>query len=370
MQAVWAVQGALAVIFTAGLFPLALLPLVNGVYRNFGRFAGWPAVVAFSSLAMGCALVAFTLFPLPDVATMACGGLRAVDRVQRNPFASIDDIAAAVRSDGVPGFLASGAFLQVFFNVVLFMPIGFLAHQILRRHPVAGAIGLGVALTVAVELTQGTAVFGVYPCPYRLADVDDLITNTVGTVLGVGVSALLSRRVGFMSLAPFADLDLPSLRRRVAASMLDSVAFVVFGVSFAVAVTALVAVSTDVDVVGDPVFRWARFALQGPVAALVLGLVVPLVRRDGATPGQASVDVRPESATPAQLVRRWVVRWGPLVVLPVFWPAVFMPFVELLVAVRRRDRASLAGLVGGTTTVTTRSWAASLANVDGRSEGE
>ncbi len=43
MQAVWAVQGALAVIFTAGLFPLALLPLVNRVYRHFGRFAGWPA---------------------------------------------------------------------------------------------------------------------------------------------------------------------------------------------------------------------------------------------------------------------------------------------------------------------------------------
>lgn len=355
MQAVWAVQGALAVVFTAALLPLALLPMVNAVYRNFGRFAGWPAVVAFSSLAMACALVAFTLFPLPDTATMVCGALRTADHLQTHPFASIDDIAQAVRTKGIPGFLASGAFLQVFFNVVLFVPVGFLAHQILRRHRVIGAIGIGVALTFMVELTQGTGVFGVYPCPYRLADVDDLITNTMGAVIGVAVSGVACRRLAFVTQVAVPDLDLPTLRRRIAASLLDTVAFVVLGVSLTVAVTAIVAKTTDVDVLHHSVLRWTRFVLQGPVTALVLGLVVPMVRRDRATPGQASVDVRLAEATPGQLVRRWLVRWGPLVALPLFWPVLFMPLVELAVASRRSDRASLSGVAGRTTTVTTRS---------------
>jgi hypothetical protein len=34
------------------------------------------------------------------------------------------------------------------------------------------------------EISQLSALFGIYPCPYRLFEIDDLITNTSGAMLG------------------------------------------------------------------------------------------------------------------------------------------------------------------------------------------
>lgn len=39
-------------------------------------------------------------------------------------------------------------------------------------------------LSLFFEFTQLTGLYGIYPRPYRLCDIDDLITNTLGGVLG------------------------------------------------------------------------------------------------------------------------------------------------------------------------------------------
>lgn len=43
---------------------------------------------------------------------------------------------------------------------------------------------LTLALSLFYELTQLSGLYFIYPRPYRLADVDDLITNTLGGYLG------------------------------------------------------------------------------------------------------------------------------------------------------------------------------------------
>ena len=45
------------------------------------------------------------------------------------------------------------------------------------------------------ELTQLSALFGIYPRPYRLCETDDLITNTLGGMIGYWLSRPLTRHL-------------------------------------------------------------------------------------------------------------------------------------------------------------------------------
>ena len=122
----------------------------------------------------GCALVAFTLFPFPDFAGDYCDAHANVSHWQLNPFQSFLDLADYTASNGLLATLTSNVLLQVVMNVVLFVPLGFfLAYR--GRRSFGATVLIGLAISLSIELTQGTGLWGVAPCPYRLADVDDLL---------------------------------------------------------------------------------------------------------------------------------------------------------------------------------------------------
>ena len=50
----------------------------------------------------------------------------------------------------------------------------------------------GTILSLGVEITQLTGIWGIYPCAYRQFEVDDLILNVSGVLAGY----LLGRSVG------------------------------------------------------------------------------------------------------------------------------------------------------------------------------
>lgn len=54
------------------------------------------------------------------------------------------------------------------------------------------ALIFGFLLSLFFELTQLTGLYGIYPRPYRLFDVDDLILNTVGTMIGYLITPLIA----------------------------------------------------------------------------------------------------------------------------------------------------------------------------------
>ena len=72
--------------------------------------------------------------------------------------------------------------LPTLMNLLVCVPIGVLLVPYLRS--VRSASLAGLALSLTAELTQITATWGLYPCPYRKFDVDDLILNTLGVALG------------------------------------------------------------------------------------------------------------------------------------------------------------------------------------------
>jgi glycopeptide antibiotics resistance protein len=80
-------------------------------------------------------------------------------------------------------FEGPGAVVDAVLNVGVFVPLGLLLAAATVRFPVALLIGL--LLSAAIEVSQYLVKVG------RTSDVNDLITNTTGTVLGWAVGAAI-----------------------------------------------------------------------------------------------------------------------------------------------------------------------------------
>lgn len=268
--------GLLAILLGAAVALGAFVPVVATAYRRHGglsplRLLGWIALCVYV-----IAIWAYTLVPIPSSPDYACSG------VQLNLLEVFADIGRYDTS-GPIALLGNPAVQQLAFNVVLFMPLGFLVRSMFGRGiVVATAAGLGISLLV--EFTQLTGVWGLYPCAYRLFDVSDLLTNTVGAVLG--------------SLAAWPFVHAHRRRDRVAPTVTawrrllgmtsDVVVLFLVGSALAIAWRLAVAAIAGADAAdGFPVID----ALLADWVPLALHLVVILAT--GATIGEHVVLLRP-----------------------------------------------------------------------------
>ncbi len=85
----------------------------------------------------------------------------------------------ATSGGGWRALLTNGPLLVRVFNVALTVPLGIYLRRWWQRGLIVTAVA-GFGLSLAFELTQLTALWGLYPMPYRSFDVDDLIANTAG----------------------------------------------------------------------------------------------------------------------------------------------------------------------------------------------
>lgn len=54
-------------------------------------------------------------------------------------------------------------------------------------------VGLGLLLTLFAEFSQLTGLWGIFACPYRQFNIDDLMLNSAGTATGAFLGALVRR---------------------------------------------------------------------------------------------------------------------------------------------------------------------------------
>ena len=78
---------------------------------------------------------------------------------------------------------ATTVYAQLFFNVAMFIPLGFFTAGCLRWGLRATALS-GFALSTFIELSQLTGNWGLAGFTYRTFDVDDIVNNTAGAVFG------------------------------------------------------------------------------------------------------------------------------------------------------------------------------------------
>ncbi len=302
---------------------LLFIPVAAVQYRRDGRLGPGDLTVLIGAAVYGVALWTYTLLPLPDVGDYTC------QHAQTRVMAFADDIRRAAEQAGYAGLgtpselLRNQAFLQLVLNVVLFLPFGPFVRLITHRGVVV-ATALGFAVSLLIEVTQLTGVWGVYPCAYRLFDVDDLVTNTLGALLGAVVSypyaARRHRRLGT------AKRRLPTTvtaGRRLAATVSDVLFVVLAGTAAAALWRGYLVFAQHEHPATDSV---AMIALRAGVPLLVQALMVLLA---GKTIGELVVDLR---TTPPSLPRRAVkllVGVVPLVLLAV----VTVPAAQVALAV-------------------------------------
>ena len=171
---------------------LITLPYLVVQYRRFGSVPWWRTFVVYLFVLYLMAAYFLVILPLPtqDVYVPYAAHPQLV------PFSFVGEIAhdAHVTSDPATWLaaLTTPAVYQVLFNVLLTIPFGFFLRYYFHRSWWQVLI-LGFLWTLFFETSQFTGLFGIYQHPYRLFDVDDLITNTTGSMVGFWLALLFAR---------------------------------------------------------------------------------------------------------------------------------------------------------------------------------
>ncbi|MGG4554120.1 VanZ family protein [Paenibacillus sp. FSL W8-0186] len=184
------------ILFSAFSFFL-IIPWLIYSYRKYGYLSLWASIVAYSFTFYMLSALFLVLLPLP-VTRNTCA-LQSPDTVHYNlvPFNFIRDI---INSGSVvwsqPStyvrLLTQSAFLQAVFNFLLLLPLGvYLRYFFQQKRFWKRALGFGFALSLFFETTQITGIYGIYNCPYRIFDVDDLILNSTGALFGFVIAPVL-----------------------------------------------------------------------------------------------------------------------------------------------------------------------------------
>ena len=209
------------------------LPYLVYNYRRHGSVMGLRVPIVYSFILYLLCCYFLVILPLPSQEYVAS---ITGPTTQLVPFAFVSDIIREARlasanglDDAIRSILANRAFYQVVMNLVMFVPLGVYLHYYfhcsLRR-----TLLLSLLLSLFFELTQLSGLYFIYPRGYRLFDVDDLIINTLGGLLGYALAGPLSK-----FLPTRADIDRASYRRsqkvsllrRLVALMCDGVAIIV-----------------------------------------------------------------------------------------------------------------------------------------------
>lgn len=269
----------------AGLFLALLVPILVIQIRRYGTTSPARLLGAAALAVYGTALVAYTLLPLPSGDLAAWCAEYGYPTVQLRPGQIFADIRE--RTAGLPlgAVVRDISVLQGVFNVVLFVPWGILVRRYLGWGLLASAASaLGASLLI--EVVQATGVFGLIPCSYRLADVDDLVTNTVGGVLGALIAPWVLRWMPrAKTLAATRGEPRPvTVWRRWLGMAVDAVAYTTLSGLLAMA-WGLVGYLGTGQVPPDTVPLW----LFASVLSWVVVFVLPLATGTGESLGQRTV---------------------------------------------------------------------------------
>lgn len=125
--------------------------------------------------------VFLTQHPFPALQTLDCPVPSATPQLQL--FRFWDTVILLREQDRtLIGWLGNRTIAATLMNFLICLLIGLALSRHARKLWIA--MGFGGGLTLLMELTQLTGIWGLYPCAYRQFNVDDLLLNFLGVVLG------------------------------------------------------------------------------------------------------------------------------------------------------------------------------------------
>ena len=169
------------------------IPYAVYQYRKYGSLLVLRVVIVYSFiLYMTCAYF-LTMLPLPPIAEVARYTSPTMDLVPFHAWTNFWKNTSLVLAEPSTYLRAmkEQCFYEPFFNILLLVPLGVYLRYYFRRSWWQ-TILIGFLVSLSFELIQLSALFGIYPRPYRLFQVDDLINNTFGALVGFWITPVFS----------------------------------------------------------------------------------------------------------------------------------------------------------------------------------
>ena len=171
------------------LFPFVVaiftLPYIAYNYHKYGSVLSLKVILVYSFIFYILCMYCLVILPLPSPEKAAT--LHS-HKMQLEPFLFVKDILkrSHIIKDQPKTWLTlvlNKAFLVNILNLFLAVPFGMYMRYYFKR-PFFQTVLFSFLLSLFFEITQLTGLYFLYPGSYRLFDVDDLIVNTFGGLLG------------------------------------------------------------------------------------------------------------------------------------------------------------------------------------------
>ena len=171
---------------------LFTIPFILHQYHKYGSINKFRVLIIYSFILYLITIYFLVILPLPsreEVANMT-GKI-----VQLIPFTFIKDIIRETNfsltdpSTYIPTLFHPSVYTFIF-NIIMTIPFGMYLRYYYKCNLKKTFI-VTLFLSLFFEFTQVTGLYGLYPRPYRLCDIDDLITNTLGGVIGYFIMGVI-----------------------------------------------------------------------------------------------------------------------------------------------------------------------------------
>ncbi len=318
------------VLTAAFLFPFVAaaitFPYLVFQYRRYGSVLLLRTVILYSFVLYLMCAYFLTMLPLPDRDTVAA---LTTPYLQLTPF---KDVVDWIRDSGFvlsdvstwKKLVVNRDLFVMLANIVMTIPLGiYLRYYFGCSFKKTVLISLGVSLVF--ELTQLSALFGIYPRPYRLCETDDLITNTLGGMIGYWIAGPLTKVLPSkqrMDEIAYRRAAHVSVVRRVTAALVD---WMILGI----AVLVLLAASHPLRALlaGGDARTWLTVFLILYLSLVALYFILGEWLQKGLTFGKRMTHIRLTDARSDGRPKLWqcAVRYSLL-----YYVFVPMPFVALL----------------------------------------
>ncbi len=184
--------------FLAFLFTI---PFILWQYHKYGSIHKLRILIIYSFILYMISVYFLAIFPLPDKSDIDMDSPVA----QLIPFTFIFDIIKDSAVDNVWMLFQKPSVYTVLFNILMFVPLGMYLRYYFKND-LKKTILFSFIFSLFLEITQLTGLYFMYPHPYRLFDVDDLMINTLGGTAGYLFMGI------FIKFLPSRDnIDLKSL---------------------------------------------------------------------------------------------------------------------------------------------------------------
>ena len=194
-------EGYLEAIQTSVLFfpMIAFLfttPYMISQYHKYGAIHTFRTLIVYSFILYLLTAYFLVILPLPSIEEVAN---LTTSRTQFVPFSFVTDFIThtSLRITDPSTYLQAlkePYFYQVIYNLLLTVPFGIYLRYYFRCS-FKKTVFFTFLLTLFFELTQLTGLYGLYPRNYRLFDVDDLIINTMGGIIGYLLAGMIQKLI-------------------------------------------------------------------------------------------------------------------------------------------------------------------------------